>query len=274
MPSTDPIIDALEAARAELLDPGLRNPLVRFRPSSRHGVEIVDERSAEVFRILVAEGRDMDFLPAPDADSAASALAQPEVDGRPAARHVDRHLQTPHATANLQRRLLDTAQQARTLVEEQGVNVCALALGMLHWPDGDQTHRAPLLLIPAVLERTNAQCRFTVRADDDPHGNPSLAVMLRSVHGFELPLPGDDLDAATYVAEVEKAVGARPGWRVVRDEMALGLFDFGRLLLYHDLDPAAWPAGGAPAQHPVVRALLGEGFPGDEAGATAPLVVT
>ena len=77
MPSTDPIIDALEAARAELLDTGLRNPLVRFRPSSRHGVEIVDERSAEVFRILVAEGRDMDFLPAPDADSAASALAQP-----------------------------------------------------------------------------------------------------------------------------------------------------------------------------------------------------
>ena len=43
---------------------------------------------------------------------------------------------------------------------------------------------APLLLIPAVLERTNAQCRFTVRADDDPHGNPSLP---RSA--FRAPVP-------------------------------------------------------------------------------------
>ena len=43
----------IEASREELLDLGLRNPLLNYRPSRARGVQVVDELPAEVFRILV-----------------------------------------------------------------------------------------------------------------------------------------------------------------------------------------------------------------------------
>ena len=40
----------LEASRKELLDLGLRNPLLNYRPYKARGIEVVDELPAEVFR--------------------------------------------------------------------------------------------------------------------------------------------------------------------------------------------------------------------------------
>ena len=54
----------IEKSRRDVLDLTLRNPLLNFRPSKRRGVEVVDERSRELFRILVGSERVMYFLPA------------------------------------------------------------------------------------------------------------------------------------------------------------------------------------------------------------------
>ena len=54
MPVTEhPISAKLEAARRELLDLSLRNPLLNYRPLKSRGVEVVNEIPAAVFRILV-----------------------------------------------------------------------------------------------------------------------------------------------------------------------------------------------------------------------------
>ncbi len=269
MEPTDPIAAAVAAARAELLDPGLANPLVRLRIPASRGLAVVDERAAAVWRILVSEGRAMDFLPA-EAHPAGDPLAQPQRTG-PAGRHVDDHLQTPYRSPALQRRLVNTAHAARTLIEEQGHNALALALGMLHWRHGDTDLRSPLLLVPAMLERTNARCRYTVRhSEEDIGGNLSLAALLRAEHGFDLPLPDvqEGFDPQAWFDELAPRIARRPGWRLAPDEMALGLFDSKRFLLYRDLDPAGWPDGGAPHAHRVVRAVLGGGF---SAGEDTPL---
>lgn len=259
--NTDPIAAAVDAARAELLDPGLGNPMVRLRIPASRGVEIVDERAEAVWRLLVVEQRAMDFLADADEPPEPGALGQPTRAG--VGRHVDLHLQTPYRSVTLQRRLVNTAHAARTLVEEQGHNALALAIGQLCWHHQGTDLRSPLLLVPAMLERTNARCRYTVRhSEEDIGGNLSLAALLRAEHGFELPLPtvdeGFDLDG--WFAAVEAAVAGRPDWRVERHAMALGLFDSKRFLLYRDLDPAGWPAGEAPAEHRLVRAVLGAGF--------------
>ncbi|MCB9529299.1 MAG: DUF4011 domain-containing protein, partial [Myxococcales bacterium] len=197
MDPTDPIAAAVEAARAELLDPGLDNPLIRARVSRARGVEIVDERAVEVHRIIVAEGHAMDFLPAGDARPSPEELGQPQHEARLPQRHVDRHLQTPYPSAILQRRLVETEHAARTLVEEQGHNALCLALGALRWTHGDVSLCSPLLLVPAVLERQNARCRFTVRhSEEEPGQNLSLAALLRAAHGFELPALPDPFDFA------------------------------------------------------------------------------
>lgn len=260
MDPTDPIAAAVEAARAELLDPGLDNPLIRARVSRTRGVEIVDERAVEVHRIIVGEGHAMDFVPEGDARPSPEELGQPQHEARLPQRHVDRHLQTPYPSAILQRRLVETEHAARTLVEEQGHNALCLALGALRWTHGDTALCSPLLLVPAVLERQNARCRFTVRhSEEEPGPNLSLSALLRAAHGFELPPLPDPFDFAAWLGALEDAVAGR-GWQVDRDAITLDLFDARRFLLYRDLDPAIWPPGEAPHQHRVIRAVLGEGF--------------
>lgn len=57
----------LEAARKDVLDLSLRNPLLNFRPSKRLGLRVVGELSREVFRTLAGSGRGrtMYFRPSP-----------------------------------------------------------------------------------------------------------------------------------------------------------------------------------------------------------------
>lgn len=263
-PVADPIAAAVEAARAELLDPGLHNPLIRARVGRARGVEVTDERTREVYRIVVHEGHAMDFLPTEDAPPDPTDLGQPLDDVRWQQRHVDRHLQTTYTSPTLQRRLLHTARAARSLIEERGYNALALALGALRWAHAGTELCSPLLLVPATLDRTNARCRFVVRhSGEDIGANLSLAAMLKADHGFELPEPPDAPDPAALDAwfdALDAAVAGRPGWRIDRDVITLDLFDAKRFLLYRDLDPASWPADHAPHQHRIIRALLGEGF--------------
>lgn len=68
MPEQDVIQQKLEAARRELLDLTGRNRLLNTQRSSSRSsrLEIVDEKSQEVFRHLVLEGKAMGFLPGID----------------------------------------------------------------------------------------------------------------------------------------------------------------------------------------------------------------
>ena len=157
---TDLVATRLEAARREMLDLGLRNPLLNYRLLRSRGLEVVDELPAEIFRILVQEGRTMSFLPASE-DGAGDSLGQPEDEepDQPAARHTDTRLQTSLSSAELQARLLSTYHLANTFIQEQGVNTLFLALGMVNWYESDssqEARRAPLLLIPVELQPTSA----------------------------------------------------------------------------------------------------------------------
>ena len=169
----DKVSSAIEASRDELLDLGLRNPLLNYRPSKARGVEVVDELPTEIFRILVGERKAMTFKAVPEDLGSETEqyelLAQPEEvtgDGGPAARHVDRQLQTNVPSAKLQSRLLKTNHDARVFIEEQGVSILYLALGMLHWfesSSSQEPRRAPLILIPVTLERSNVRERFRLK---------------------------------------------------------------------------------------------------------------
>jgi hypothetical protein len=248
---------------------GLRNPLLNYRPSKARGVEVVDELPAEVFRLLVGERKAMTFKAGPEDYSSESEeyelLAQPEEegeDGRPAARHVDRQLQTNLPSAKLQSRLLKTDHDARVFIEEQGVNILYLALGMLRWFESgssQEPRRAPLILVPVTLERSNVRERFRLRyTEEDLDDNLSLMNKLWLEFGIQLPQmpPQEDLDIAAYFDAVEESVRGEPRWSVDRDAVVLGFFSFGKLLMYRDLDGGNWPQGRGPSDHPIIRVLF------------------
>lgn len=276
----DPVSDKLEQARRDLLDLGLRNTLLNYRELKSKGVRIVDERPDEVFRILVEEGRSMSFLAAPEeggegpvsdiAQELASILEEQmrkgeedEVD----ARHKGTKLQTPYTAGRLQYRLLNTYYAARTALEEQGVNLLFLALGMLDWYEdesSDQVHRAPLVLIPVSLSRESVRARFKVEyTGDEIDTNLSLQLKLKAEYGVDLP-PVVEEDAGFavqgYFESVARAVRHLPRWRVDRQAIVLGFFSFSKLLMYKDLDQANWPEDRKPSDHGVLRSLLHDGF--------------
>ncbi len=285
-----PLDEKLDRARTELLDLSARNRLLNMPRSSKgsKAVEVVDEVSTEIFRLLVSEGRPFTFLagkaaaggdpqegepPAEEADEIAD-LAQPEddvADDRGVfSRHADTRLQTRLTPKGLQKRLLELYFDARTLEEEQGVNILYLALGALKWIDPNNAANvrfAPLVLVPVQLERGNAGEKFKLRMrQEDYASNLSLEAFLDRVHGIRLPAfeAGDGFDPTAYFGEVADAVSAKPGWEVQPDVVVLGFFSFAKFLMYRDLDPQTWPQGGRITDRSLVRGLLSEGFAGAE----------
>ena len=271
----------IDTARKDLLDLSLRNSLLNCQVPKARGIEVVDESSREVFRLLVREKKSMAFVPdttqdkAPRIGDGEDGSVLPPVwletipeDTTDARKYTDLKLQTHYSTTALQRRLLKTHNDARTSVEEQGVNILYLALGLLEWYEADSSQlprRAPLLLLPVELTRSDIRTAFQLRYTEDELGeNLSLSTKLQADFGVRLPtLPdADDLDVDAFFAEVAQTVKVQSRWRVVPQAIMLNFFSFNKFLLYKDLDAASWPPNQQPAEHPILRAVFGAGFPG------------
>src|SRR5712692_5703579 len=253
MSTSSPLKAVLERSRQNLLDLSLRNRLLSTaRGANRSSrLEIVDERSDEVFHILVRQQTAMTFLPAPEQSEEAgnSEILFTLVDDDSAAEsvevaegHRDTRLQTQLTSEQLQNRLLSLYYDARTTEEEQGVSILYMALGFLEWyesPSSDLTRFAPLLLIPVDLERPSVTSRFKLKfRDSEISTNLSLQAKLQQDFGLSLPDVPDieDLQPTTYFAEIEKVIAAQPRWRVRRNDMVLWFFSFAKYLMYRDLD--------------------------------------
>ncbi len=270
----------LQKAREELLDLSARNRLINTPRDPARGkkLDIVDERSEEVFRLLVRERKAMSFLPGkgddpPEASDGltSGALSQPEeekpADGVVNPRHSDLRLQTRLSSERLQSRLLDIYYDSQTYEQEQGISILYLAIGFLKWyesPSSDKPRFAPLLLLPVDLERPSAKSRFRIRAREaDITTNLSLQARLKSE--FEVVLPEvpdlDELATTAYFEAVEQAIVDQPRWEVLRNDMVLWFFSFAKYLMYRDLDPGNWPEHAALENNPTLSALLQEGFP-------------
>ena len=278
-----PLEAKLDRARTELLDLSARNRLLNIPRSAKSAktLEVVDERSSEIFRLLVRENRPFTFLPGKgaviegeDGEEMIADLALPEdvgLDERGvASRHADTKLQTRLTSAGLQKKLLDLYYDARTLEEEQGVNILFVALGTLRWIDPNNSaaaRYAPLVLVPVELERGNAGEKFKLRArHEDFSANLSLQAYLERIHGLKLPMfeATDEFDPISYAAAVADAVSGKAGWSVQEDDIVLGFFSFAKFLMYRDLDPHNWPAGAKLSEHALIRPLVSDGFPEGE----------
>ncbi|HEX5794816.1 MAG TPA: DUF4011 domain-containing protein, partial [Geminicoccaceae bacterium] len=277
----------LRQARQELLDLSAGRPLLdtpRHRARAKT-VEVVGARSETVFRHLVDDGKGLSFRPRPEpheieaeagsAEDLLATLAPPAETGcgEGGLQHQEPWhnlwLQTELGPERLQGRLLRLHHDARSQYEERGVGALYLALGFLEWYESavaQQPCHAPLILVPVRLERGSAVERFRLWfADEEIATNLALADRLRDDFALSLPEidPTERLEPAAYLRLVADAVRTEARFRVHADDVVLGLFSFARLLTYRDLDPAAWPAEMALEQRPLLRALLGEGFPAD-----------
>lgn len=284
-----PLGEKLERARRELLDLSARNRLLNMPRGASKGrsIEIIDEKTSEVFRLLVRDGKAFTFVAGRAAETDAltptegetvkeadeiSDLAQPDDDITDARgilrRHADTKLQTRLTGKGLQKRLLELYLDSKTLEEEQGVNVLFLTLGAMKWIDPNNAANvryAPLLLVPVTLERGNAGERFNLRAQpEDFASNLSLEAYLDRIHAIRMPTfeASDSFEPLSYLEEVRTCLKTKPSWDVVTDDISVGFFSFAKFLMYRDLDPAVWPKGAKISDRPLIRGLLSDGFSG------------
>src|SRR6185312_12136184 len=151
IPVDESLRSVLEQVRKDLLDFGMRNPLLNYRPLKSKGVESVTVDPVPMFEFLVTEGRELRFTPA-QATSATAGIAVPgesrasaqTLDGSHTSfsgehesslaleRFSETYFIADHNQQDLDKRLLATYYAARTSIEEQGVNTLFLAIGMLH----------------------------------------------------------------------------------------------------------------------------------------------
>ena len=268
----------LEKLRKSLLDLTRRNRLLNFRDQGRGSLRIVEELPEQIWRMVVGEGRSMQFLAQAEVEGVEGAEEDEEAEEVDAvdearldevelhARHTDRFLQTTLESEALSARLLHLSREARSSLEERGCNTLFLTLGLVEWTDpgpGGVVSRAPLLFVPVSLSRKNVNSRFRLKVlDEEVVANPSLLELAERVFKVHLPDIVTEqgevaLDLSAYFESVQDVIEDVPGWTFC-DEIHLGLFSFAKLLLYRDLDPDHWPAGNGLLEHELVRLLIGE----------------
>lgn len=244
-----PLVDKVNRARLELLDLSTRNRLLNTPRSGRaKTVEVINELAKVMYQTLVVDGKRFTFVAGRaeptqadeelpglsieltldgeplsglyEAPEDPELLSQPDLELDEHARVVsqwDAHLTTRFTPTGLQKRLLDLYIDARTLQEEQGINVLYLAIGYLMWraPGAPKVDRyAPLVLVPVALERSNAGEKFHLRwQGDEIQANLSLQLFLQRQFGMKLPDIEDfeSLDIDAYLASVAKLMEDTPG---------------------------------------------------------------
>ena len=171
------------------------------------------------------------------------------------------------------------AAHARTAIEESGANILNLSVGFLEWREAEHSEAsslAPLILIPVTLKKTKGLDTQTRRekfrleySGEDLQSNLSLRERLRNDFSLILPDLEDDDTPEKYFQNCSDLIDENPTWKLHRF-VTLGFFQFGKLLMYLDLDPDRWPAETAISEHPLIRQVL-EGSSESGIGGGAPV---
>jgi very-short-patch-repair endonuclease len=243
--------DRLELWQQKLLDLSLFNRLLNFAPTKKsvplcaHDLGALEDKLQQGGRVrvharpAVAGGGDPRDLQLAAQRAGGDVFAQYLADELRAGR-----LRAELDAEELDDRLVEIFRHARTSLEETGANTLYLAIGFLKWfetPQSTKARRAPLLLLPLVVERLSVQdgCRF-VLDDAEPRLNRTLLQFLQRDFELRVPLgetpPEGELgvDVAAVLEAFRRAVLGQSRWEV-ETTACIGFFSFTKYLMWLDL---------------------------------------
>lgn len=178
-------------------------------------------------------------------------------------RHSDKYIQTLHYPSELEAILRRINTSARTAIEESGTNMLYLVFGFLEWYESNDSSdpiHSPLLTQPVELTREKpsraygGMYEFSLdHTGEDLLTNLSLSERLKRDFSLSVPeLEGEDTPE-TYFKKFSSILKEQPRWRI-RRYVTLTLLQFGKLLMFLDLDSSRHPSILA---SPRVNELLG-----------------
>jgi very-short-patch-repair endonuclease len=246
------IIDELPDQLADLI---LNSNSVRFIPVPEPTREELIEHG---FIELDEQGREVKLKSEPDAREWAKIKGLnlnyelPEHSESDDAKHNDSDIQTLLYPRALEALLRNIRNKANTAIQETGANILYIAFGFLEWfedKNSSEPRHAPLYLVPVSIEKAELDKElgvytYTIKyTGDDIVPNLSLREKLKFDFNVGLPDIAEEQLPEDYFKAVEnQVIKNKPRWMVKRFS-TLSLFDFGKLLMYLDLDPERWPEG-------------------------------
>lgn len=255
----------LERWQRKLLDLSARNPLLNHKtgksslvfvgadPAQLEDLLAAGEKiSIAAFPKLHAEGQDEELYLQRHGDDLRQRYARDAL--------AKKQLLVAVSAEELDRSAVEIYRKAQTSLKEGGSNTLFLAIGFLLWRGAEKDarrYRAPLILLPVVLERKSVRSGIRMTAsDDEPRFNTTLLEMLKKDFGLEiqgldgaLPQDASGVDVTGIWNRIRQAIKNIPGFEVT-EEVVLGHFSFAKYLMWKDLvDRAAELRENAVVRH-------------------------
>lgn len=240
--------DKLNIWKNKLLDLGKRNNLLNFKFNRKTTLQILSPSIYDLWDSFVVQEKPLVF----------PVYEIVELDENENENNENNKGITTNKTKNeLQKTLRSLRDKAKTITEEQGVNVLYLTFGYLHWKDSRDSNvyfDAPIVLVPVTLLWENITAPFKlVVNEDDITINPTLLYKLENDFGIKLPEFDVESDLEIYLKKINNVV-SKNEWSV-SENVALGLLSFLKLNMYRDLENFKDKIYG----NKIIKAIAGDG---------------
>lgn len=240
----------IEEWKKKLLDLSKRNNLLNFRTTKRGTLKIVHPGFSDLYDSIVG-GAEFSFAKPSQAE-------EYEVFDSETGRKYGISIKSNAATLKDETTTLKgLRRRAKTIMEEQGINVLYLAFGFLRWkelPDSETEFLSPLLLVPVSLTIESVVEPYKLSYNDDEITvNPTLVHKLD--HDFNLNLPEfDEAEGVDdFIAACRRVLKNHPGWSIEED-VFLSIFSFLKINMYYDLSKNVRTA----EENPIIKAFGGD----------------
>lgn len=157
-------------------------------------------------------------------------------------------------------RLYNIYLSSKESLAEQGINTLYMTFGFLEYEDKESNMRikAPLILVPIKIEKRKETEKEKLPyviyfLEDDIHINPALRQKLIYQNNIEIEESFETLNE--YFEKLQSKV-EKYNWKVIRENVFIGIFSFQKLSIYQDLTKNKEII----IKHPIVKALAGEKY--------------
>lgn len=240
----------VEDWKKKLLDLTKRNNLLNFRTSARGVLEIVFPAFDDLYSSLI-DGDDLQFAKPSQAEEF-------NLFGEEEGGNLEFTIKSNSETLKEESvTLRGLRRRAKTIMEEQGINVLYVAFGLVKWKEMDNATKefaSPLILVPVTLSIKSVVDPYILSFNDDEITvNPTLRYKLE--HDFNLILPefDDSQGIETFLSDCERLFNERPDWRIERSAF-LSVFSYLKINMYYDLSKNVETAGA----NAIIRAFVGD----------------
>lgn len=267
----------IEGIRKELLDLSRRNKFINYNLNSSRNIELSFVNPSLLYNYLVNQNKTFSFL---NNLETIKDLGNAPVNGQKLRRGkmhpltkltVSSKLPTNYTQDDLGKKLKKAHADAKRLIEEQGMNLLFIAIGMLEWSEdnkGKMVNNSPLIFIPVELVRTNVKSMYRVRyTGEEVITNKSLIKKLEDLYDVELPVDLLDIedehgfDIDDYLLKFEGIINRfSKKWTVHKEKAVLNLFTYNKFVMYNDLNPANWKVQKKLLENPLLTKLFFTGF--------------